>query len=281
MFHLDDAVKSEYIIAHRAYQGDEKALGMLFNGSVEHPRLDNAIFWSKLFPWEKYRHLRELNVRTRRMLEQLGRVRSDLVGNKGIDDSVAAQLVDWLSYRAYNFEPDSVQLIGRLTIDEMVAFETQRRATMLILAIEAYRLEFGKPPDSLNDLKDRYFTNLPVDPFSGAPFVYFPQGISRPAIERNEDEFKQAWRNLVVEQPFKQSWAPRFNLPCVWCTSPNLVVNEWDASDKVVPASVAQDCPTDVFYYSLRTDRKPLPPYAAWGSGYMFPIPPGAAIEVR
>jgi ABC-type transport system involved in multi-copper enzyme maturation permease subunit len=62
--------------------------------------------------------------------------------------------------------------------------ETDRRVTRLVLALEAWRLEHGQLPESLEVLTgpgpDHYFRQLPVDPTTGKPFRYFPTGLPFP-----------------------------------------------------------------------------------------------------
>ena len=55
--------------------------------------------------------------------------------------------------------------------------ETHRRATRLILALEAWKLEHSGLPESLEDLKGKYLDQLPVDPYTGSVFRYKPKGI--------------------------------------------------------------------------------------------------------
>jgi hypothetical protein len=54
--------------------------------------------------------------------------------------------------------------------------ETHRRVACLILAMEAWRLEHGSLPKKQEELVGAYLTQLPLDPFSGQPFWYFPDG---------------------------------------------------------------------------------------------------------
>lgn len=54
--------------------------------------------------------------------------------------------------------------------------ENYRRATRLILAIEAWKLEHGRLPKSLEDLKGKYPDQLPIDPYTGGEFDYEPKG---------------------------------------------------------------------------------------------------------
>ncbi len=54
--------------------------------------------------------------------------------------------------------------------------ETYRRATRLILALEAWRIEHGGLPKSLDDLTPKYLDKVPVDPYIGKTFGYEPAG---------------------------------------------------------------------------------------------------------
>jgi len=49
------------------------------------------------------------------------------------------------------------------------------RLTRLMVAARCYSLEAGRLPDSLDALVPEYFDKLPLDPFSGKPFVYEPR----------------------------------------------------------------------------------------------------------
>ena len=65
--------------------------------------------------------------------------------------------------------------IRRLSLDGKT--ETHRRATRLILALEAWKLDHGGLPKSLEDLKGKYLDQLPVDPYTGGAFRYKPKGL--------------------------------------------------------------------------------------------------------
>ena len=72
---------------------------------------------------------------------------------------------------------DAVRLnMPRGNLDAWLTVETCRRATRLILALEAWKLEHGGLPPSLDDLKGKYLDQLPVDPYRGDPFSYEPRG---------------------------------------------------------------------------------------------------------
>ena len=55
--------------------------------------------------------------------------------------------------------------------------ETQRRVTRSLLALEAWKLEHGDLPQSLEALRGKYLERPPVDPFGGEPFHYYPKGV--------------------------------------------------------------------------------------------------------
>jgi hypothetical protein len=61
--------------------------------------------------------------------------------------------------------------------------ETRRRATLIQLALLAYRIDHKEYPESLDDLKDYWPTMLPWsinDPFSNKPFKYHVNGLEHP-----------------------------------------------------------------------------------------------------
>jgi hypothetical protein len=45
------------------------------------------------------------------------------------------------------------------------------------LALEAWKLEHGQLPQSLDQLTGRYLDHPPVDPFWGKLFQYYPRGV--------------------------------------------------------------------------------------------------------
>ena len=71
--------------------------------------------------------------------------------------------------------------------DDFVREITARRAVQLMLAIGAWRLEHGQFPESLDGLVGPYLERMPVDPSTGEPFGYFPQGLSTPVSRFGDD----------------------------------------------------------------------------------------------
>ena len=61
-------------------------------------------------------------------------------------------------------------------ITAVIRLETDVRATLMILALESWKLEHGQLPAHLDELLDGKLEQLPVDPLTGEPFAYFPDG---------------------------------------------------------------------------------------------------------
>jgi hypothetical protein len=53
------------------------------------------------------------------------------------------------------------------------------RLLMAELAVPCYQSEQGRLPPSLEQLVPTYLQQVPLDPFSGRPIIYHPQGSNR------------------------------------------------------------------------------------------------------
>ena len=62
-------------------------------------------------------------------------------------------------------------------ITAVLQFETDYRATLIILAVEAWKLEHGHLPAHLDEVLGGELKELPVEPIRGEPFGYFPDGL--------------------------------------------------------------------------------------------------------
>jgi len=137
---------------------------------------------------------------------------------------------------------------------------------LLLLALEAYRLERGELPQSLDDLVGPYFDALPRDPYSGYAFSYFPAGLPAPATPLEAAQLeKGAWRSTSIV-PGK---------PCIWCTGARLLVRDLNLGEPRNEPPEPAEKPKPVLYYTSREhgeNWQPLLPYEAWTQGYWFPI---------
>ncbi len=194
-----------------------------------------------------------------------------------------------LRYPGMIHEPDELvdesyyQLMVRTEID-LAAFETWRRVTILQLALQAYRLDHGQLPESLDKLFfSNYLDEIPVDPYSDRPFVYFRQGIPKPNTELEAAEFEETQRlGFSYGNLFTANRKCVFETPCIWSPGPALRTYRRDYS-LVGTNALNEAGETKVLdYYMLRdtigmawpySDSAPLPSYAAWGRGLCFPIP--------
>jgi hypothetical protein len=109
-------------------------------------------------------------------------------------------------------------------------FESDRQATIIVLAIEAYRLDHGQLPKSLDQLAGDYLDAVPKDPYSGEAFVYFPTGVtvSHQEIETYSYEMKSyAESKSRLESRFDAERSPPVNpdVPGIWSTGPDISIS--------------------------------------------------------
>ena len=173
-----DVIKHNYI-QHLQY---------LQSGSM-YKRGDYAVLW--WLPWERARVFRLLNQLTAEELAESqaneavlasgGAVGIRGAGARPTDGKtvripkrdIAYQLVQPM-VRPNIFDGREVDIVN---LGFCLKVETYRRATRLILALEAWKLDHGGLPQSLEDLQGKYLDQLPVDPYTGNAFDYAPQGL--------------------------------------------------------------------------------------------------------
>ncbi len=139
-------------------------------------------------PWERARTLRLLNKMTAEELARCQEYEETLAIGGHVDqpsDSTGWPKLDKdLTYRLVRpmVKPFmSIVVNGRDAyvgnLGDFLELETYRRATRLILALEAWKLEHGRLPKSLDHLQGKYFDQLPVGPYTGHEFRYEPNGL--------------------------------------------------------------------------------------------------------
>ncbi len=250
-----DGVKSEYVLQRRLIEADPDALASL---GVTEDELFHLALWSKCLPWERARAVRVLDLFTAHALSAIGHAESTAARGGSVPAATAAyrsvnpfyQSDTWfrvvvatpLLYRCYWHGADNL-------IQGVTRLETQRRGTRLLLALEAWKLEHGRLPTTLDDLTGRYLDEVPVDPCSGKPFGYVAEGL--PVSLTWSVFYSGVHRQL-------ESGTPLF-----W--------SEGEGGMVLGP---------DGQRYSLRqiADGKLGPPvpevqYKAWRSGWLFPVP--------
>lgn len=97
--------------------------------------------------------------------------------------------------------------------------ELRRRACLVRLALLAWRLHHGRLPESLDPLAGSYLTRVPLDPASGQPFVYFPQGLTERivSVDRSHSE-EDEWVRVEAGQPFV--WSPSWRMSVLDASHP-------------------------------------------------------------
>jgi hypothetical protein len=157
------------------------------------------------FPWERARALRLLNLITHQDMASIRHTMGDIEAGKPID--VLPQRQYPYFFRNSLYERELIKryfwqmdiLINRQYAD----MENKRRATRIVLALQAWKLEHGGYPKSLDELVGPYFEKLPKDPFSGEPYQYFPEGL--------KDWMSGPGMNFELSSPGKGK-------PVVWST---------------------------------------------------------------
>jgi hypothetical protein len=299
LLRLDDRLKTEYIVARRYVLGDPSAWQALF-GRGSHDQMP-PMRWPKLMPWEEDRGLRALNLISASNLQRLEAMRKTLAEHGGVVDELPL-LPDWYSaeyiwnrnegWNDVRRPPSEFAWVAELTpqlweVNELGTFvdlvtaelAARRRGTLLLLALEAYRLGHGELPASLDNLVGSGLDALPHDPYSGRPFCYYPLGLPNPATGVEEVQLKQVRSITSRHHTGEPPLIP--GTPCIWCTGPFLHTelyrwpNPQTDSDKSETEKDLDDC----VYYTLRqpdqqANPRQMPMFIAWGRGFWFPIPP-------
>ena len=152
------------------------------------------------------------------------------------------------------------------------SMEARRRATHIIFAIQAWKLDYhGELPHSLDELVAKYLDRVPRDPFTEIPFIYVREGLAPPpplGPTRND-----AWQSYGFPKK-----------PFVWSAGEKVRIS-WEFVDRIAhrdspgPETTAAGAtikPSDV---SIRSDnggthwRNPQNEYDVWLSGEWFEIP--------
>jgi hypothetical protein len=273
---LEDSLWSDY---RRAWSNLTYKEGYALDDGQYGREVDRE--WSKWMPWERPRALRMLNLLTSTAIERLrqmnermqgvdeigsyvipdrdGRLETNAAGTffsvqYNVEDRRDTQIADeranWLR-TTHPTDLNHVGDFGLLAAFTLARFESGRRATIMVLAVQAYRLEHHRLPDSLKSLSRPDLSHLMIDPYTGLDFHYFPNGLP-------ENPYPpQYWTSRVAMADHR--------LPCIWSQGPEL------------EASINFE---GVFFQRAKwgsTQSAPALTYAdAWSRGHWFPIAPAA-----
>ncbi len=138
--------------------------------------------------------------------------------------------------------------------ERVLAIETARNATRVILALEAWKRDHGGLPKRLEELVAPYFDRLPLDPCSGKPFHYLPDGLNIPL----------RWGRSPFSSAAKAAIPPK--TPLVWSIGTDVRKNGAPSSEDLVDQYEIED-------YQGSGWHKAMSECDVWQSGWPFPIP--------
>jgi hypothetical protein len=147
--------------------------------SLTPPEGISEIDWlSSRMPWERERAMQLLNVLASEQLTEMRFIERSFEDNEptarwGRGRGLSAN--DWLSTTPLV----RTSVLAHPSLDWFVLCrETNYRATLIILALEAWKIEHGQLPDTLSELAGSLLDTVPLDPRFAQPFLYYPQGIA-------------------------------------------------------------------------------------------------------
>ena len=257
MLRLDEGLKSDYLVAFAPAAGDSSAI----NGIGVYVTVGSELVRRGLLPWERGRATRLLNILMQVGLQRLSKMRSPAYRSL----EAAGRLIDFCVppgshntplefFETWDFGypqryvqggdekwldttiPDlrRIGVNGLNAANRLAWFKADRRATVIILAIEEYRLDHGQLPRSLDPLKGEYLDAVPADPYSGFPFVYFPKGI---AVSPQEVDWYTAEMNSFTNYE-NDWWRGQFRSPPVvpgvpglWSTGATVRASSYPRTD--------------------------------------------------
>jgi ABC-type transport system involved in multi-copper enzyme maturation permease subunit len=264
--HVDDGLKSNWVMLREFLAGSRsanEALSEVGNGTTRQN------LWLTLLPWETARERRRLNVLTAGSLNHLDGLRQKLEHGEAVVYDLPLASDEWHPWPSMGDGWMMDGPWGGHAAKFIVEIEDCKRGTMIVLALQAYRLEHSQLPDSLDELVGSYLDKLPVDPYSGYSFVYFPKGLPEPRTPLEEVELQRA-----------QPYSSRLQLgePGIWSTGPQLLAEavsayDYDPALDVIPVSRKEAIQyRDRPYYPNQALGEILPSYIAWAKGHWFPI---------
>ncbi|MBI2827253.1 MAG: hypothetical protein HYX69_21485 [Planctomycetia bacterium] len=173
---------------------EERANPAFKNGAARY------VFLAKLMPWETARARRVLDRETAIELAAARWLYETVhEGRREAPPPTAYQGFDWARYRTPWLATFAQH--KEVLLRAWIGYTAERRAACLLLALEGWRLEHGELPGTLEELEGAYLERLPLDPYSGQDFRYFPHGVSDKLVYRG------AGGTIEADAPFVWSAA--------------------------------------------------------------------------
>lgn len=179
----DEAVKACHMSMRSIIADDDKLLELALSDFGGNWLLAH---WYTL-PWERARLLRLLDQAANNDLESY-KNKSNADFSYAYDQTAShfkespPSLVEYRIYKPRSF------LYGTARISTIIYdiffhefnIQIDRQATEIILAFEAWKLEHGELPKSLDELVGPYLEELPTPWLAGTEYAYFPNGLPKP-----------------------------------------------------------------------------------------------------
>lgn len=254
----DEVLKSQWVVLRRAIEGDPEAIETVTGvRTSDHPAareyvdtiVRRAALFDRLAPWEVARARRAVDHRTAEALFR--KTNPEFIYHVVEPDR------RWYEYRRTTPLLREFDWRGAEEVrGDALESETRRRATLVLLALEAWKAEHGELPDSLDPLVGTYLKELPVDPYRYQPFEYRPQGL--PLAFETSPVHPQ--RVFYVAIPANQ--------PFLWSSGPILSLQDPGAAD--LHRKYLIDTGHGLGWNQWRW---PSSEYEVWQAGWPFEIP--------
>ena len=162
---------------------------------------------------------------------------------------------------------------GKWLVNEYAAIINRHRTTMIVLALKAWKIEHGAFPKTLDELVGPYFKQLPNDPYSGVPYLYYPEGLRIPLVEIRWN-YQFDYSHLTNPTLYVET-----SKPILWSTSENIYFKNREA--KLILARYyiwkkqSGSGPLQ-FYQNIRNDLYRVEPkslYELFANGRFFTVP--------
>lgn len=251
---LDNAIKGSYVTIDKVLAGDmDDMFRWLGANLIQQSAPVLTIYW---MPWEQERARRRLRMLTSAELERYRQTQSSLAaghqvslppGSSASEENQRQYWRQWWRRATPDAWTDSFPT--GLTIEALAATEWYRRTARIKMALAAWQLDHASLPKTLDEMKREYLAEIPVDPYSGDSFVYFPKGVDLP-ITRFENATGETKILLEADRPF------------FWSPGPWLRVDPNKQS------------PTERYLFPDGTGtRQAMSPQEVWGAGFIYAIP--------
>ncbi len=251
---LDNAIKERHATVDKVFQGDLDDLFQWIGPNLIHESVPVlTIYW---MPWERERARRRLRMLTSAELERYRQAQSSLAGGHQVSLSPGWRASEenqrpyrspWWRRATPDAWIDSISFGG--ASEALVATEWQRRTARIKMALAAWQLDHQSLPEKLEELKGGYLAEIPVDPYSGESFVYFPRGVDVPTT-RYVSATGETQVLLEADRPFFWSPGPQFRVDRTKSSPMNKYLL-WNGT-KTRPA---------------------MSPQEVWAGGYIYAIP--------